>query len=143
MDWCIIWLVIGIILIVAEMATLTFYLLWLGIGSLAASLAALIVPGHVLIQILVWGVVVGVLTFFTKPLTRKFRHSEVYKDAIEEIIGKKGEVMQKIEVGKMGIVRVGNEMWSAIADEQIGIGETVMVVQRKNTIIEVTKWRGV
>ncbi|WP_456320063.1 NfeD family protein [Paenibacillus larvae] len=51
--------------------------------------------------------------------------------------------MQKIEVGKMGIVRVGNEMWSAIADEQIGIGETVMVVQRKNTIIEVTKWRGV
>ncbi|ARF70057.1 hypothetical protein B7C51_22705 [Paenibacillus larvae subsp. pulvifaciens] len=89
------------------------------------------------------GVVVGVLTFFTKPLTRKFRHSEGYKDAIEEIIGKKGEVMQKIEVGKMGIVRVGNEMWSAIADEQIGIGETVMVVQRKNTIIEVTKWRGV
>nr|WP_237088810.1 NfeD family protein [Paenibacillus larvae] len=62
---------------------------------------------------------------------------------MEEIIGKKGEVMQKIEVGKMGIVRVGNEMWSAIADEQIGIGETVMVVQRKNTIIEVTKWRGV
>ncbi|MDT2237179.1 hypothetical protein P7H16_11790 [Paenibacillus larvae] len=68
MDWCIIWLVIGIILIVAEMATLTFYLLWLGIGSLAASLAALIVPGHVLIQILVWGVVVGVLTFSPSPL---------------------------------------------------------------------------
>ncbi|WP_198041910.1 NfeD family protein [Paenibacillus larvae] len=68
MDWWIIWLVIGIILIVAEMATLTFYLLWLGIGSLAASLAALIVPGHVLIQILVGAWLLVSLLFSPSPL---------------------------------------------------------------------------
>ncbi|MEK3725273.1 MULTISPECIES: NfeD family protein [Paenibacillus] len=138
-----IWLIIGGVLLVVEMLTFTFYLLWLGLGAVVAAAVAWIAPDAFVLQILAGCLTALILTFFTKPLTRRFRASRGFKDVIDEMIGKQGIVLETIEPGKHGIVKVGNETWSASSNEQLLKDEIVIVVERGNTIIEVQKWGGI
>lgn len=137
-----IWLIVAGILIVAEMLTLTFYLLWLGIGALAAAIVDFIVPGAWLAEVIVGGAVALVLTAYTKPLTRRFQKSKGFKDAVDELVGMTGTVVEDISADAPGVVKVGSEVWSAEADEPIGKGETVVVVNRGSAMLQVTKWGG-
>jgi membrane protein implicated in regulation of membrane protease activity len=136
------WLAVGAVLIVAEMFTLTFYLLWLGIGALAAFAVALLFPEGYVLQILTGSTIALLLTFYTKPLTRKVRNSRGFRDAIDDLVGKQGIVVEAIDKGTTGIVRVGNETWSAKSDVPIAQGEQVIVVNRGSTVLEVQKWGG-
>jgi membrane protein implicated in regulation of membrane protease activity len=138
-----IWLVIGIILFVIEMLTLTFYLLWIGIGAIAAALISLAVPDLFFVQAIAGCIVALGLTFFTKPLTRFVRKSKGFTDAIDDLVGKQGIVIEEVEVGKNGIVKVGNETWSASSDQHLHKDEMVIVVHRGSTVLEVQKWEGV
>lgn len=142
MGW-IIWLVIAAVLIVAEVFTLTFYLLWLGIGALVGGLVSLVLPEAYLVQVLLAGIVALGLTVFTKPLTKKLRSSRGFKDAIDELIGKQGVVLEATGENGLGIVRIGNETWSARSDAPLVTGEQVIVVHRGSTVVEVQKWEGV
>lgn len=138
-----IWLVIGVILFIIEMLSLTFYLLWVGIGAVAAALIALVVPDMFFVQVIVGCIVALVLTFFTKPLTKFMRKSEGFTDVIDELVGKEGIVIEEIDIGKNGIVKVGNETWSASSDRPLRKDEMVIIVHRGTTVLEVQKWEGV
>jgi membrane protein implicated in regulation of membrane protease activity len=138
-----IWLIIGILLVVAEMTTLTFYLLWLGIGALSTALVAWLCPDLIWLQLLV-GIAVAIgLTVFTRPLTRKARSSKGFTDIIYTLVGQQGIVLEAITLEGLGIVKVGNETWSAASNEFLDIGTHIIVVQSRNTILEVQKWKGV
>lgn len=132
-----IWVIIGIVLIIAEMTTFTFYLLWLGIGALVAAGVAMVFPDNWLLQILALSLVAIGLTYFTKPLTRLMHGKKGFIDAIEDLVGRSGEVVEAIEFGSMGIVRIGTETWSATADVPIAVGEKVIVERRGTTIVHV------
>ncbi|CAM3634067.1 NfeD family protein [Cohnella lubricantis] len=134
-----IWLVIGFVLLIAEMLTLSFFLLWLGLGAVAGALAAWVAPDSFFVQALAFIVVAGVLTAFTKPLSRRLRSSKAkdFKDAIEDLVGKQGVVTVAIEPGKPGIVKVGSETWTAYAEEELAEGKTVTIVSRGTTQVEV------
>jgi inner membrane protein len=138
-----VWLIIAGILIIAEMLTLTFYLLWLGIGALVAAAVAWIVPDTIILQILAGCITALVLTFFTKSLTQRLRMSKGFKDPIDEMIGKEGVVVEEIASGKLGIVKVGNETWSASSKEYLPKDEIIIVVARGTTILEVKKQGGI
>jgi membrane protein implicated in regulation of membrane protease activity len=142
MEMWIVWLVIGVVLIITEMLTLSFYILWIGMGSLVAAVIAWVMPDAYLLQALIGGIVVIGLTIFTRPLTRKVRHSKGFKDAIDDLVGKQGEVMQGIETGSLGIVKIGNETWSASAHEPIAKGEYVVIIKRSSTLVEVKRMEG-
>ncbi|TXK84362.1 NfeD family protein [Paenibacillus sp. N3.4] len=137
-----IWLIIGGVLLIAEMLTLTFYLLWLGIGAAVAAVVAWISPDSIVLQVLAGCITVIVLTIFTKPLTQRIRTSKGFKDPFEEMIGKEGVVVEEIALGKHGIVKVGNETWSASSHEYLPKGEIIIVVARGTTIVEVQKKGG-
>jgi membrane protein implicated in regulation of membrane protease activity len=138
----VIWVIVGTILIIAEMATLTFYLLCLGAGALAGAVAAMVWPDAWAVQVILAAVVALLLTFFSKPLTKRVRAGRGFRDAIDELVGKQGTVMEEIPVGKPGVVKVAGEMWTATAADAIPAGTPVIVVNRGNTVIEVEKWRG-
>jgi membrane protein implicated in regulation of membrane protease activity len=142
MEWWTIWLIVGGVLFLAEMLTLTFYLLWLGIGAVVAAAVALYIPDGYAVQGLLGGIAALVLTVFTKPLTRRFRVSVGYRDAIHELVGKQGIVMEEIAAGKSGIVKVGNESWSATSIEALQKDDRVRVISRGTTVLEVQKWGG-
>ncbi len=132
-----IWVIIGIVLIIAEMTTFTFYLLWLGIGALVAAVVAILIPDNLLLQILALSIVAIGLTYLTRPLTKRMHGKKGFQDAIEDLVGKTGEVVEAIEFGSMGIVRIGTETWSATADIPIATGEHVIVERRGTTIVHV------
>lgn len=137
-----IWLILAGVLLVVEMMTLTFYLLWFGIGAAVAAVVALLVPDSFFWQVLAGCVVVLVLTVFTKPLTRRFRGSKGFTDAVEELVGKQGIVVESIQDGKPGIVKVGSETWSAVSDDELAAGDAVVVVGRGSALLQVRKWEG-
>ncbi|MBO9608086.1 MAG: NfeD family protein [Paenibacillaceae bacterium] len=142
MQLWVIWLIVAGVLLVAEMLTLTFYLLWLGVGALVAAIVALIVPDAFAVQVIVGCAVAVVLTLLSKPLTRRFRGSRGFRDAIDELVGKHGVVVEAIGPDRMGIVKVGSETWSAKSPEPLASGANVIVVSRSSTVLEVYQSEG-
>lgn len=142
MDWWLIWLIAAGVLIVVEMLTLTFYLLWLGIGALAAALVDVIFPDAVLLEVIVGCIVALLLTLFTKPITRRIQTGRGFKDAVDELIGMRGTVIEDVSPEEPGIVKVGGDTWSAKSNELIRKGESVIVVSRGSAFLEVNKWGG-
>lgn len=137
-----IWLIIAGVLLIIEMMTLTFYLLWLSIGALVAALLDVLLPGALFVQVLAGSVVVIILTIFTKPITRSFHKSRGFQDAVDELIGKQGVVMEESAMGDPCIVKVGNETWSAVSNDPLKKGETVVVVSRGSAVLQVEKRGG-
>ncbi|WP_231869763.1 NfeD family protein [Paenibacillus riograndensis] len=134
------WLIAAGVLFVVEMMTLTFYLLWLSIGALAACLVSLLLPDAILLQVLAGSLVALVLTIFSKPLVARFRSSRGFQDTGTDIVGRQGLVVAPIEPGRYGQVKVGGDTWSATSIESLGKDEVVKVVGRSSTIIEVVRW---
>ncbi|AIQ14130.1 NfeD family protein [Paenibacillus durus] len=139
MVW-IIWFIAAGVLLVAEMLTLTFYLLWLCIGAVAAGLVSLAAPDAVLVQVLTGSLVALGLTLFSKPVVSRFRASQGFKDIGTDIVGREGIVVQPIEPGRYGQVKVGGDIWSAASVQQLSVDEKVRVISRGNAIIEVERW---
>ncbi|WP_230986834.1 NfeD family protein [Cohnella fermenti] len=136
-------MIVGFVLLIAEILSLTFFLLWLALGAFAGAIAAWLAPDSFLIQALAGVVVAGVLTVFTRPLTRKLRKSgKGYEDAIDRLVGQQGIVIEDIDAGKTGIVKVGGETWSATSDEPLRKDDTVIIIRRGTAQVEVQKWGG-
>jgi len=140
--WWIIWLIVCGALLIAEMMTFTFYLLWLAIGAAAAALTALVAPDDFTSQALVGSAVALILTLSTRKLTRRWkRNARGFRDVIDELEGKPGIVMEDIPAGGTGIVKVGSDTWTATSTESLSRDERVVVVRRGTTVLEVRKWR--
>ncbi|HDR7783169.1 MULTISPECIES: NfeD family protein [Bacillus] len=135
----VIWFVIAGILFIAEMLSITFYMLWLGIGAVVGGLIALFAPEALLLQVVAGAIVSLTLTFFTKRISKNFREAKGFTDTVDMLVGKKGIVMQAITKEANGIVKVDGDIWTAIADDPIDAGEKVIVIKRHSTILQVKK----
>ncbi|MBC3541341.1 NfeD family protein [Rufibacter sediminis] len=132
-----IWLVAGILLLVAEMVTGTFYLLWLGIAALVAAGLAYLFPENLWLPPMAASVTGTLLTVLTKPLTTRLRQARGYQDPVHDLINRHGEVVEPILPGRLGIVRVGNEVWSAKAQDELVAGQRILVVNQSSTVLQV------
>ncbi|MBN1644180.1 MAG: NfeD family protein [Dehalococcoidales bacterium] len=65
------------------------------------------------------------------------------KTNIDTIIGKKGVVLQSMAPGVSGLVKVGNEEWRAISQENIEKGEIIVVTTINGVTLNVEKDKGV
>jgi membrane protein implicated in regulation of membrane protease activity len=88
----ILWVVLGVILIVAEIFTPGFVLLWFGIGAIIAALAALVGLGYPL-QFLLFFIVSIALTaasrtIFTRYLVRGNEEGGGYKSGADSLPGR-------------------------------------------------------
>ncbi len=136
----VIWFIIAGILFIAEMLSITFYMLWLGIGAVVGGLIALFAPDALLLQVTVGAIVSLTLTFFTKKNFKKtFEKQKGFTDTVDMLVGKRGIVMQAITNEANGIVKVDGDTWTAIADSSIDAGEKVVVIKRHSTILQVKK----
>lgn len=135
----VIWLLVAGVLLVAEMLTLTFYLLWLGVGALIGAFVAFFVPDSIWMQVLCASIISIILSVFSKRITKDVRFGREYQDAIDTLVGKTGIVVKEITEETNGIVKIGGDTWSATADQPIGEGEKVVILKRHSTIVYVKK----
>lgn len=130
MNPVIVWFVIGAVLMVAELFTPAFIIVFFGVGAWAAALVAALWPG--LEGELVAFLVVSVLSLFLlrRRLVSTFqgRRSDARRGGPEfPYIGRQAEVTQPIPAGGEGEIALGGSFWRATSATAVERGATVTV----------------
>jgi len=142
----ILWVVLGVILIIAEIFTPGFVLLWFGAGAIAAALAALVGVGYPL-QFLIFFIVSIALTaasrtIFTKYLMRNSGEGS-YKSGAESLPGQVGTVVTSSQGAlSEGAVKVYGSTWTAYpaeGEEPLEAGSRVVVESVRGASIYVRR----
>ncbi len=109
----IIWLVLFIVMLGIEIATLGLTTIWFAGGALVATLVAAIgFPLYV--QIPVFLVVSVVLLLFTRPIAQKYFNKERIKTNAESLVGQTAVVTESINNLKgMGKAVINGQEWTA------------------------------
>lgn len=121
------WFIAFVILLVIELVTVNLVTIWFAIGAVAAIITT-IFTDSILIQCIVFTVVSVISLLITKPLIKKFKKFEVEPTNSDRVIGKVGEVTQKIGRNKYGEVKVYGNTWTASSKQVINVGERVKVL---------------
>lgn len=135
-EWLwILWSVLGAILIVAEIFTSGFVLLWFGIGALAAAFAGLIGINSLAIQFVIFAVVsIGLTaasrTIFVNYFSRE-KSGDSLRTGVDSLPGKIGTVVSSSRGAlQEGAVKVYGSTWTAYpapGEEPLEAGERVRV----------------
>lgn len=125
-----VWLIAGVVLIVAEVISGELVLLMLGLAAMgAAGAAALGVPLGV--DATVFAVLGLGLIFVARPaLKRRLNRGIELKTNVEALIGKKAVVESTVDATS-GRVRINGDVWSARAfdgTQVLETGQTVMIM---------------
>ena len=150
------WAILGAVLVVAEVFTTGFVLLWFGIGALAAGLAGLLGVHSIILQFLIFAVVSISLTAASRTIFVNYFSREKsggdLKSGAESLPGKIGTVVSSSR-GSMheGAVKVFGSTWTAYpaeGEEPLEAGDRVEVTRIQGASIYVRRigtapdWRG-
>jgi membrane protein implicated in regulation of membrane protease activity len=140
------WLILGVALIVAEIFTLGFVLLWFGIGAFSAAVVGML-GGGLFLQFLVFAIVSVGLTLMSRTiLARYFSHDEksMVKTGVDSLPGKIGTVVEPSSgVMNVGAVKVFGSTWTAYpieGEEPLSAGEKVEVIEIRGSSIYVRRF---
>lgn len=127
----VVWLVIGLLLVCAEVLSGDFVLLMLGGGAIVAAVASALGLGAVGSSV-VFGVASVALLFAVRPLLRRRLHRSLPHTVMhaEALVGGSGVVVSRVD-GTGGRIKIGGEVWSAKAlngADVIEAGEQVTIV---------------
>jgi membrane protein implicated in regulation of membrane protease activity len=144
----IIWLIVGVALIVAEIFTLGFVLFWFGIGALVAAFVGFLGFG-IAWQFLAFAAVSIALTAMSRTIFLKYLplgdDAGSMKTGMEALPGKVGTVTSASKGALMeGAVKVYGSTWTAYpidGESELVEGEKVEVVQIKGSSIYVRRIR--
>lgn len=112
-DMSIIWLVLLVICILIELATMGLTTVWFAGGSLVAAIAS-VCHAPIWLQISLFFVVSLVLLFFTRPVAVKYFNKDRIKTNAESLVGRQAIVISEIDnLEGIGQVTVNGQEWSA------------------------------
>lgn len=134
------WLVLGLVLLIAELATGTTYLLWPAVAAFVVALLAWFAPTGWTIELGVFAALVVALTFFGQPLVKQWRNegaASKLNDRAASLVGARG-VIENFSNGA-GSVKVGDTIWRARGEGALGVGEAVVVTGVDGTTLRVRK----
>jgi len=152
----ILWAILGAILIIAEIFTSGFVLLWFGIGALAAAFAGLVGVHSITLQFLIFAIVsIGLTaasrTIFVNYFSREKSGGDL-KSGVESLPGKVGTVVTSSRGAlNEGAVKVFGSVWTAYpvaGEEPLEAGDRVQVERVQGASIYVRRadqepdWRG-
>ena len=131
-DWH--WLVLGMLLVIAELFVPSFTIFWFGLGAMVVSGWLYLSPGLGLSgQLFVWACASAVFTFLWFRLIRP-RMKDRTKAGIsrEAVVGESGQVIRAPEENRRGTVRfatplLGAEEWPFMCGQAVAVGDRVFV----------------
>jgi membrane protein implicated in regulation of membrane protease activity len=133
------WLIISLIIGIIEVSSLTFVLLWIAVAGVLTSLLTLL-SYHFgwPVQVAFFVIISAILIAATRPLVRKWRRQ---KDGFESLphrqVGKTGHVVTDTTPTKHAIIRVDGEMWSAVANKPLHVGQKVQIDSADSAVLTV------
>lgn len=110
------WMVLLVLLVVIELATMGLTTIWFAAGALAATIAAAC-NAPLFIQIALFLIVSVLMLVFTRPVAMKYFNKDRTKTNAESLIGRKGIVTGQIDNLKgCGQVTLNGMEWTARAE---------------------------
>ena len=150
-DWFwVLWSILGAILIVAEIFTSGFVLLWFGIGALAAALAGLVGIDSLAIQFTIFAVVSIALTAASRTIFLNYfsreKSGQSLRSGVDSLPGKIGTVVSSSKGAlQEGAVKVFGSTWTAypaVGEAPLEAGERVCVESVEGASIYVRRIDG-
>ena len=106
------WLIIGIVLVVAEVLSGAFVLVMLGGAALIAALVALLGGPGIISGIVFAAAALGGITLARPALVRHMHSTEHVKTNVDALVGGKAVVVATVDA-QAGQVKINGELWSA------------------------------
>lgn len=132
------WLVIFIILLIIEIATINLVSIWFAIGALITAIFSLFIEDTLILSSIF--AIVSILTLIlTKGFVKKFSRKETIPTNIDRIIGKIGIVTKEISKLDPGEVKVEGKYWTAIASSKIKKDSQVEIIAIDGVKLKVKK----
>ena len=122
------WIVLFIILLIIEIATMGLTTVWFAGGALVAFLAAYIGFG-IVVQVVLFLMISILLLVLTRPVAMKFFNQQREKTNAESLIGQKAVVIEEINtLHATGRAIVNGMEWSAKPEESESIPVDAVVL---------------
>ncbi len=107
------WLILFIVLVVAELFTMGLTTIWFAGGALVATLAALLGVNEG-VQMVLFLVISVLLLIFTRPIAVKYFNKDRARTNVESYIGKQVIVISEVDnLQGIGQVTLGGQEWTA------------------------------
>lgn len=133
------WLALGLVLLIAELATGTTYLLWPAVAAGLAGLLALFMPTGFWTELAIFALATIVLTAVGRPLVRNrllAAPATTLNERGRALVGVRGVATGAFTNG-VGSVKVGDTVWRATSGEEIAAGQAVEVTGVDGSTISV------
>lgn len=126
MDLWVIWLIIILILVIAEVCTINLVSIWF-IASGIVSLILSIFIDSFLIQFAVFTILGIILLLTTRSILVKWLKPKSVNTNLDRVIGMEAIVTLPIKKNSIGEVKVDGKKWSAISEDSFKIDDEVVV----------------
>ena len=125
------WLVVFILLILIELATMGLTTIWFAGGAVAGFVASML-GANVVIQAAAFFAVSILLLFFTRPFAVRFINSNKTKTNVDGLIGQEALVLEEINnIRETGCARLEGKEWTARSmNDTVIPKDTVVTVER-------------
>ena len=125
------WLVVFILLILIELATMGLTTIWFAGGAVAGFVASML-GANVVIQAAAFFAVSILLLFFTRPFAVRYINSNKTKTNVEGLIGQEALVLEEINnIRETGCARLEGKEWTARSmNDTVIPKDTVVTVER-------------
>ena len=125
-DPWLIWLIIGVICVIIEIFDPAVFFISFGIAGLITSPISTL--GIAMwIQVLIFGLISFIVFLLMRKVYEKLFSKEKTETNVYALIGKQGLVIREIPQDGRGEVKVGGEIWAAVAENNIGINNSEKV----------------
>jgi inner membrane protein len=138
-----IWGALGLLLLAAEMATGTIYLLWLGISALCMAVAVWLFPElNAGMQFMLYAflavISLGIWKFHYKKTETSYRVGQ----SQGEEIGRIGTMIEACSPKQNGKIRftqgvMGSKEWTAMSDSSIEVGQEAKIISVEGNAVKV------
>lgn len=138
------WIVGGIVLILAELAIPSFFIVWFGLGALLVGLLALAFDLSLTAQLATWTLAsLAMVVLWFRVFKQSFQKTRI-GTADGNVINEIGLLVSAVAPFERGKVRfqgplLGSEEWICMADTPIAAGERVKVLSVEGSFLKVGK----
>lgn len=133
------WLVLGLILLIAEMASGTTYLLWPSVAAFLTGLISWFGFTNWIADLAIFAVLIIVLTYFGRPLVKRWKSeggASGLNERAKSLVGARAVVAHF--ANGVGQVKIGDTLWRAQSEAALAPGQEVLVAAVDGLILKVT-----
>ena len=140
MDTALIWFLVGLGLVLAELAVPGVILVFIGVAAWLVAILDWMGVDSFSIQLWIFGITSLVLVFGARRFVKGWftgKESSESGDIDEEFVGKVVTVVSEIEAGGFGLVELKGAQWKATSSESLAEGSQAVIKARDNITLEV------